>query len=596
MKSLQVPFGVVTSPMRMHGPLEQTHTGWSAAATAVGRPAVDLSSRGPELMPVTMSNHSHAENWFELLTRPLWGLAGAAEAVPDDRWAALAETLARALDPEDAWYIGDMGRTGQRCVEAAAVGWGLAIAPERLWDPLPATAKDKVAAWLLAAYATPVADMNWHYFPVFVGHGIDRIGIARDRSISAAHLDRVGEFLIDEAVFEDGPGGRVDYYNPFAFHTYALLHYRLCGDDRYVAPAAGFARRFRSWFAADGAAVPYGRSLGYRFAQGSLWGALAAADVEAVPWSEAAGFARRHLAWWWDRPILDPEGRLTVGCGYPNDALVEQYLTAGSPWWAMKLFIGLLAEPEHPFWAEETSGPGPVVEPDRAARAVHIRDTGGNVTRLNGQADRGGFRGSQATYAKFAYSTLAAFSHASPGVGLESAVPDGDLLFSEDGRHWRGREGGDEGRIDENGVLTVVWHPWDDVSVTTSLEGTRDGRHVRVHVIATERRLYTAEGGWCVPGQDPDIAVANGRAAVTGGGLRSEIVDTAAAREAAVIRPREGTHLYWPMTVLPVLRGVLEPGRHTLKSQIYIGNELLMLDPTEDITNPNATADHHAAA
>lgn len=561
--------------MRMYGPLDQTHAGWITAAVALGRPAVDLAARGPELMPVTMSNHSHAENWFELLTRPLWGLAGIAAAVPDDQWAVLAATLTRALDPEDAWYVGDADGTSQRCVEAAALGWGLAIAPERLWDPLPATAKDKVAAWLRAAYATPVADMNWHYFPVFAGHGLDRVGIARDRSVSAAHLDRVGEFLLDDAVFEDGPGGRVDYYNPFAFHTYALLHYRLCGDDRYVEPAAGFARRFRSWFAADGAAVPYGRSLGYRFAQGSLWGALAAADVEAVPWREAAGFARRHLAWWWDRPILDPEARLTVGCGYPNDALVEQYLTAGSPWWAMKVFTGLLAEPAHPFWTEEASEPGPVVEPDRAARAVHIRDTGGTVTRLNGQADRGGFRGSQATYAKFAYSTLAAFSHASPGTGLESAVPDGELVFSEDGRHWRGRDGGAEGRIDENGAVTVAWRPWDDVSVTTSLEGTMDGRHVRVHVIVTERRLYTAEGGWCVPAPGHDVEAADGRAVVTSEGLRSEIIDGTASREAEVIRPREGTHLYWPRTALPVLRGVLEPGRHILKSKIYIGRELL---------------------
>ncbi|WP_051393156.1 DUF2264 domain-containing protein [Glycomyces arizonensis] len=561
--------------MRIHGPLEQTHAGWSAAALAIGRPAVDLSARGPELMPVTMSNHSHQENWFELLTRPLWGLAPAKDDVPDDVWAALAATLARALDPDDAWYIGDIDATNQRCVEAAAVGWGLALAPEKLWEPLDPKAKDKVASWLSKAHTTPVVDTNWHYFPVFAGHGLDRIGIERDRSVAEAHLERVGEFLLGDSAFEDGPGGRVDYYNPFAFHTYALLHYKLCGDDRYVEVASRFARRFRSWFAADGSAVPYGRSLGYRFAQGSLWGALAAANVEAVPWGEAAGFARRHLAWWWDKPILDPEGRLTVGYGYPNDALVEQYLTAGSPWWAMKIFTGLLAEPSHPFWAEAAAEPGPVVEPHKAARAVHVRDTGGNVIRLNGQAESPKFRGGQETYGKFAYSTLAGFSHYAPGTGLESAVPDGALMLSEDGLHWRGRESSDEGVIDENGVLTVTWQPWEDVSVTTSLEAATDGWHARVHVIETERTLFTGEGGWCVPGSHSETESGEGRVAVTAQGLRSEIIDGGAGREAAVIRPREGTHLYWPMTALPVLRGVLEPGHHVLKSLIYIGQELL---------------------
>jgi hypothetical protein len=568
----------VTTPLSTFGPLDHDHAGWATAALAIGRPAADLAARGPEAMPVTMSNHSHAEDWFELLTRPLWGLAAAKDAVPDDLWASLAATLARALDPEDPWYVGDAGFGGQRVVESAAVGWALALAPEKIWEPLDGKAKEKVAAWVSAAYGAGVADTNWHYFPVFAGHGLKRIGIEHDRAVSAAHLERMGEFQLGGSVFEDGPGGRVDYYNPFAFHTYALLHFKLGGDDRYVANAAAFARKFRSWFAADGAAVPYGRSLGYRFAQGCLWGALAAADVEAVPWAEAAGYARRHLGWWWERPILDPEGRLTVGYGYPNDAVVEQYVTAGSPWWATKVFAGLLAPANHPFWTVEAAVPESVIEPHKAARAVHVRDRAGHVTRLNGQAWHPWARNGQAAYGKLAYSSLAGFSHATAGPGLEAAVPDGALFLSEDGRHWRGREDSDEGAIDEKGVLTVSWQPWEDVTVTTSLEAAVDGWHARVHVIETERTLHTGEGGWCVPLGGHVAEIEDSKAVVVSHGLRSEIIDGVpadeAGREAAVIEPMQGTHVYWPATVLPVLRGVLEPGKHVLKSLIYIGNEV----------------------
>ncbi|MFG3342137.1 DUF2264 domain-containing protein [Glycomyces sp. NPDC048151] len=564
----------MTSPQRIFGPLDHSYTGWASAALAIGRPAAELAAAGPDAAPVTMSNHSHAEDWFELLTRPLWGLAAAKDAVPDDLWASLADTLARAVDPEDPWYVGDVANGGQRIVESAAVGWAFNLAPEKLWDPLDAKAKDKVAVWLTAAYNGPVADMNWHYFPVFAGHGLKRLGIAHDPAVANGHLERMGDFALGDAVFEDGPGGRVDYYNPFAFHTYALLHYKLAGDDRYVANAAAFARKFRSWFAADGAAVPYGRSLGYRFAQGCLWGALAAADVEAVPWAEAAGFSRRHLEWWWDKPILDPEGRLTVGYAYPNNAVAEQYLTAGSPWWATKIFAGLLAGPAHPFWTVESAVPGPVVEPHKAARAVHVRDRAGNVTRLNGQAWVPWARTGEAAYGKLAYSTLAGFSHATGGPGLESAVPDGALLLSEDGRHWRGREDSDEGAIDENGVLTVNWQPWEDVTITTSLEAAVDGWHARVHVIETERVLHTGEGGWCVPKAGHGAEVDDARVAVASQGLRSELIDSTGEREAALIEPMPGTHLYWPATVLPVLRGVLEPGKHVLKSLIYIGSEV----------------------
>ncbi|WP_158299885.1 DUF2264 domain-containing protein, partial [Glycomyces paridis] len=137
----------MTSPIRTYGPLEQSRNGWASAALAIGRPAVDLAAQGPGAAPVTMSNHSHHEDWFELLTRPLWGLA-AAETVPDEVWAALRDALARALDPQDPWYVGDPAQGGQRMVEAAAVGWGLALAPERLWEPLGPKAKDNVAAWL----------------------------------------------------------------------------------------------------------------------------------------------------------------------------------------------------------------------------------------------------------------------------------------------------------------------------------------------------------------------------------------------------------------------------------------------------------------
>ncbi|GAA2147967.1 DUF2264 domain-containing protein [Glycomyces algeriensis] len=563
----------MTSPLRAFGPLEPTFTGWREAAAALGRPAVDLAARGPDAMPVTMSNHSHEENWFELLTRPLWGLAPAKDAVPRDLWHTLAGTLARALDPADDWYIGDAGPRNQRCVESAAVGWGLVLAPELLWDPLAPKAKDKVAAWLSQAYETEVIDSNWRFFPVLAGHGLDAVGVERDPAIADAHLKRLGEFYLGDGVFEDGPGNRVDYYNPFAFHTYGLLHYRISGDDRFVAPAAAFAGRFRSWFAADGAAVPYGRSLGYRFAQGSLWGALAAADVEAVPWAEAAGFSRRHLQWWWDKPILEPDGRLSVGYGYPNDALVEQYLTAGSPWWATKVFTGLLAGPAHPFWTAEAALPGPLSEPHPPARAVHVRDTGGHVTRLNGQAWRPMMRGGKDTYGRLAYSSLAGFSHSVDGPGLEAAAPDGALVFSEDGRHWRGREDSDDGVVRADGTVVITWRPWGDVTVTTTLEGARDGWHSRTHEIATARRLHTGEGGWCVPQRGHEAAVANDRIAVVSQGIRSELVDDGANRCAGLIAPMPGTHLYWPATVLPVLTGVLEPGRHVLRARIFAGND-----------------------
>ncbi|KPC77119.1 hypothetical protein ADL26_03635, partial [Thermoactinomyces vulgaris] len=92
--------------------------------------------------------------------------------------------------------------------------------------------------------------------------------------------------------------------------------------------------------------------------------------------------------------------------------------------------------------------------------------------------------------------------------------------------------------------------------------------------IETERVLHTGEGGWCVPKPGHVAEVGDARVTVVGQGLRSELIDSTGEREAALIEPMPGTHLYWPATVLPVLRGVLEPGKHVLKSLIYIGSEV----------------------
>jgi hypothetical protein len=182
-------------------------------------------------------------------------------------------------------------------------------------------------------------------------------------------------------------------------------------------------------------------------------------------------------------------------------------------------------------------------------------------------------RGGKDTYARLAYSSLTGFSHAVNGPGLEAAAPDGALVLSEDGVHWRGREDADSCAIDWCGRLTTVWRPWRDVTVASELEAFEDGWHTRTHVIETGRRLRTGEGGWCVPRDGSEAAVADDRAAVVSRGIRSEALDDGGNRRAALVWPMPGTHLYWPATVLPALTGELEPGRHVYRARFFAGRE-----------------------
>jgi hypothetical protein len=441
----------------------------------------------------------------------------------------LRATIARAVDPSDDWYIGEPRDRHQCLVESAAVGHALMLAPQHLQVP-------GLEAWLDKAAAADPVDNNWHFFPVLAGRGKDLNN----------HLARLDSFALQDGWYQDGFTDRCDYYNPFGFHYYNLLLGR--GQQQ----ATAFAQQFQYWFAADGSAVPFGRSLAYRMAQGAFWGALAYANVEALPWARVRGFAQRHLEWWWQQPILDGEGLLLPGYAYPNGGIVEQYIGSGSPFWGTKFFLPLAIAEDHPFW---TVTPTPAIDgvsAQPAPRAVLARHNG-DVTLLNGQGWADWARGGAAKYAKFAYSTRAGFSVSLDSHSLEHGAFDSTLALSDDGgAHWRTREKVLESFVDGD-VVYAQWAPWPDVTIETWLRPAQNGWHVRVHRIVTARDLRTAEGGFCRPWT---TRVPPARA--TG------LVDLLRERQRTVITPLAGTNVLHPRTALPMLFGTLAPGTHWL--------------------------------
>ena len=162
--------------------------------------------------------------------------------------------------------------------------------------------------------------------------------------------------------------GRLDWYGAFALHTYGLIYAASgLGDAdraaRFSQRAERFAADLQHWFDPDGAALAFGRSMTYRFAQAAFWGALALADVEALPWGQVKGLYLRNLRHWSRRPITDRDGVLSIGYGYGNPRLAESYSSPGSPYWAMKAFLALAVAGDHPFWRADEAPLSPVAGP-----------------------------------------------------------------------------------------------------------------------------------------------------------------------------------------------------------------------------------------
>lgn len=177
----------------------------------------------------------------------------------------------------------------------------------------------------------------------------------------------------------------MDYYSSsFAIHFLQLLYAKLAGEDE-PERAAEFKKRAQiaaldmaHYFDEEGRAIPFGRSVGYRFAMCAFWGTLAYADVELpapLTWGMIKGIVLRHLRWWQTQPnIWSSSGTLTIGYSYPNMYMAENYNSPGSPvsqnckgvsvvanvadtrfiqYWACLAFICLAVPETHPFWTSK---------------------------------------------------------------------------------------------------------------------------------------------------------------------------------------------------------------------------------------------------
>ncbi|SDR34194.1 hypothetical protein SAMN05519103_02170 [Rhizobiales bacterium GAS113] len=516
--------------------------------------------------------------WFEGFARPLWGLAplhagGGAFA----HWDLYRQGLVSGSDPGHAEYWEMTLDRNQRSVEIAALGFALALAPDALWLPLADAARERLAQWIRHIETVEMADNNWHFFPVMAGLGLERAGVALDEPGRDRHVDRIDAFYNRDGWYGDGPGGFIDHYNGFALHFYGLIYARHAATRdparaaRLRDRASAFAEGFRHWFGRDGGALAIGRSLTYRFAFAGFWGALAYAGVEALPWGQIRTLWARQLRWWMRKPILDAQGRLSVGYTWPNYLMSEEYNSPGSPYWAFKAFLPLALPEEHPFWqAEEMELP----EPDRPVlvpgAAMLVQHQQGDVVALPAGPVRLDMRNSSDKYGKFAYSSRFGLTVEADRYVEMGFFGDNILAVSTDGKLYRSRGQRSEARLGESWIETR-WSPEAKVSITT-LQGFVRSFELRIHRVTTDHPLSTLESGHAVPARcgsrerwrsaTPSVGTGpNGIAILLDDGHRSAIAGLERRREAQLRDAAPNTNIVFPHSAVPVLSGHVDAGR-----------------------------------
>ncbi|MBJ9277636.1 DUF2264 domain-containing protein [Citrobacter amalonaticus] len=510
---------------------------------------------------------------MEGLSRALWGLfplmAGGAEVPFADKYI---QAIKLGTDPQSPHYWGDTGPYDQRLVEMAAYGLGLALLPTRLTAAFSPSEQENLHRWLNQITDAQMPDSNWNYFAIIVQLGFKRAGLPYDQSAIDRRFALMEAYYLGDGWYSDGPGRPQDYYISMAFHFYGLVYATLNPEDTARAAtlrerARQFAEDFIYMSAADGASVPFGRSLTYRFAMVAFWSAAAFAELDVFSPGIIKGVILRHLRWWQQQPIFDRDGILTLGFAYPNLAMCEDYNSPGSPYWALKVFL-ILALPEtHPFWLAEEQ-PLPSLAQTRAiphaGQILQHSEHSAHVTMLtSGQLELNNYVNTEAKYTKFAYSSRFGFTIERGRYGLKHAACDSMLLLANGDNYFRGRRDCEQVRVDENAIFSR-WLPWHDVTIETWLVPFGEW-HIRLHRINSARVLQTVEGGFAVMKAEHQL---HGRGCVIAGSNGSStIVDLSPVMSRSpdsIITPPNSSIMFAECAAIPVLSTEIAPGESWL--------------------------------
>lgn len=502
---------------------------------------------------------------MEGLSRVLWGLfplMAAGDSTPfSDKYIS---AIKQGTDPQSAGYWGETQPYDQRLVEMAAYGLGLALLQDNLTGLFSERELMNLHAWLNQITDAQMPDSNWNYFAIMVQLGFKRAGLPYDQQAIDRRFTMMDAYYLGDGWYSDGPGRPKDYYISMAFHFYGLIYATLSGDEARAAVLRERSRLFADDFiymsAADGASVPFGRSLTYRFAMVAFWSAVAFSGLDVFTPGVVKGVILRHLRWWQQQPISDRDGILTLGFAYPNLAMCEDYNAPGSPYWALKTYLILALPDTHPFWQAEEQPLPTLAEKRVIPHAQQILVHTDHVTMLTaGQLELNNYVNTEAKYTKFAYSSRFGFTIERGRYGLKHAACDSMLLLSDGDNYFRGRRECEAVRVDENYIFSR-WSPWRDVNIESWLVPFGEW-HLRLHRIHSARTLQTVEGGFAVMKSDHQpvgrgsfVQAANGSSAIV------DLSPVLSRQPDSVVTPPNSSIMFSECAAIPVLTTTIPQG------------------------------------
>lgn len=539
---------------------------------------------------------------FEGYLRPLWGIVPYQYGGGNfGHWELYRRGLVNGTNPHHEEFWGYPNDYDQLLVDIAAIGFALCFVPEHVWEPLNDSEKKAVESYLLKTRSKTYCHNNWKFFRVIVDLGLDRVGVKYDKKGTTDYLVDLDLFYLGDGWYGDGKPHRIDNYNAMAFHFYGLIYTIVRKEEdpercsKYLERATLFAQQYIHWFDDNGACLPYGRSLIYRFATSGFWGlfplALDSQKEPPIPWGVMKCLYLKSLQWWSKQPMNEFGSKLlSLGYAYPNGYIMERYNSPQSPYWSFKGFSALMISEEHPFWQSKAVELNDYfTENDIKLLSVAGMSVGhfpGNTIALINGPWHDEYQNEK--YTKFAYSTRFGFGVVSNSRTFQLAHLDNSLGFSFNNQDFFVRQ--DYLAFVSGGYLKSEWSPTKGITVESWII-PRNLYHIRIHYIENQSKceVYTREGGFAISVNKKklvkQIAEDNVATASTEVDI-SEIVDLADNREALVCTPEPNTNILSSKVLLPELVGRIGPKSKVKFACLVFGQSAEFQRPEKKVNLP----------
>ncbi len=517
---------------------------------------------------------------LEAFSRPLWALApfwfgGGTDKEFEEIYK---KGFKNGVDPKSEDYWDGFTDYDQRFVEMAAMSSALVLCKDKLFDFLSDENKSNLEAWLNQINNHTIPQNNWYFFRVTVNVALKKCGLKYDAELLEKDLQDLESYYLSEGWYKDGPTGHIDYYVPFGMHYFGLMYSVMMGEEdperckRFKERATIFANEFLHFFANDGSAIPYGRSLTYRFAQCSFFSACVFAGLD-IDLGVAKGIITRHFDYWLKQDIVDNGGVLTVGYAYPNLFMSEIYNAKGSPYWSMLTFVILGLSDEHEFWKIEAK-PLPTLSNLKCFKPANmivqrLNDGDNAILYMPAELELYSYGTYLEKYSKFAYSTKFGFSVMRSSATLQDAAPDSMLAFVIDGNVFVRKTSKAFEVFEEK--ITSTWSPFIGIDVKTTITFTEKG-HIRHHEIESAYDCIALDCGFSLPKFVDDYAqtVDKNTAKVSGNNLCCEVKSLTDAGVGVVQDCFPNTNILFKNTTIPAVKYDIVKGKTEIKTEISL--------------------------